>query len=76
MLPEAKEALYCALFGLFCFGFVLGPIAIMKGSSAKKQIAADPRWEGESTATAAQIIGAVEIGLFILWIFAVILSNI
>src|SRR5262245_61319276 len=26
MLPEAKEALYCALFGLLCFGVVLGPI--------------------------------------------------
>ena len=74
-MPEAKEALYCALFGLLCFGFVLGPIAIMKGSSAKKQIAADPRWDGESTATAAQIIGAIEIGLFILWILGAVVRS-
>lgn len=74
-LPEAKEALYCALFGLLCFGFVLGPIAIMKGNSAKKQIAADPRWDGESTATAAQIIGAIEVGLFFLTILSAIATR-
>jgi len=64
-LPEANEALKYALFGLICFGFILGPIAIVKGTSAKKQIAADPRYEGEGIATAAQIIGAIELLLYV-----------
>jgi hypothetical protein len=56
-LPEAKEALKYAIIGIFCFGFILGPLAIVKGTSAKKAIAEDPRYEGEGMATAAQIIG-------------------
>ena len=71
-LPDANDALKLAIVGLFCFGFVLGPIAIVKATSAKKQIAADPRYEGEGAATAAQIIGAIEVGLFILWVVGLI----
>lgn len=58
-LPEAKEALKYAIIGIFCFGIVLGPMAIVKGTSAKKAIAMDPRYEGEGMATAAQIIGGL-----------------
>ena len=58
-LPEAKEALKYAIIGIFCFGFVLGPMAIVKGTNAKKAIAQDPRYEGEGMATAAQIIGGI-----------------
>src|ERR1044072_4426716 len=58
-LPEAKEALKYAIIGIFCFGFVLGPMAIVKGTNAKKAIAEDPRYEGEGLATAAQIIGSI-----------------
>jgi hypothetical protein len=58
-LPEAKEALKYAIIGIFCFGIILGPMAIAKGASAKKQIAMDPRYEGEGMATAAQIIGGI-----------------
>ena len=58
-LPEAKEALKYAIIGIFCFGFILGPLAIVKGTSAKKAIAEDPRYEGEGMATAAQIIGGI-----------------
>src|SRR5262249_31829100 len=56
-LPEANHALTYAIIGLFCFGFILGPIAIVKANSAKRYIAADPRYDGEGIATAAQIIG-------------------
>ena len=45
-LPEAKEALKFAIIGIFCLGFVLGPMAIVKGTSAKKTIAMDPRYDG------------------------------
>lgn len=74
-LPEANEALRYAIIGVFCFGFVLGPLAIVKGTSAKKQIAADPRWDGEGTATAAQIIGGIEVGLYVLYILAAIVAR-
>jgi hypothetical protein len=73
-LKEANDALTCAIIGLFCFGFVLGPVAIVKGTSAKRQIAADPRYDGEGTATAAQIIGGIEILLSLLAIIRIIVS--
>jgi len=75
-LPEANEALRYAIIGLFCFGFVLGPIAIVKGTSAKKQIAADPRYEGEGAATAAQIIGGIEVGFYLLYILFAIVARV
>lgn len=71
-LPEANHALTYAIVGLFCFGFVLGPIAIVKANSAKRTIAIDPRYDGEGAATAAQIIGWIEIGLSVLWIIGLI----
>ena len=58
-LPEAKEALKYAIIGIFCFGFILGPMAIVKATSAKKKLSMDPRYEGEGLATAAQIIGGI-----------------
>ena len=70
--PEASEALRYAIIGLFCFGVILGPLAIAKGASAKRTIAMDPRYEGEGIATAAQIIGGIELGLFVLYIIAAI----
>ena len=71
-LPEAKEALKYAIIGIFCFGFVLGPLAIVKGTSAKKAIAMDPRYEGEGMATAAQIIGGIVCLLSLLYIIGLI----
>src|ERR1041385_253901 len=74
-LPEATHALTLALIGLVCFGFVLGPIAIVKGTSAKKQIAADPTHDREAAATAAQIIGAIEILMSVLYLLRLIVTN-
>ena len=71
-LPEAKEALKYAIIGIFCFGFVLGPMAIVKGTSAKKAIAMDPRYDGEGMATAAQIIGGIVCLLSLLYIVGLI----
>jgi hypothetical protein len=66
---EAGEALTYAIFGIFCFGFILEPIAIMKASKAKKMIAMNPRLSGSGKANAAFIIGIVG---FILWIIGMI----
>ena len=73
--PEAKEALRFAIIGLFCFGIILGPLAIARAASAKRTIAADPRYDGEGIATAAQILGGIEVGLFALYIFAAIMGG-
>ena len=63
--PEAKDALKFALIGLICFGFVFGPLAIIRGTQAKKTIAMNPRLEGEGLATAAQIIGGIEVLFYV-----------
>ena len=63
--PEAKEALIWAIIGLLCCQ-LLGIVAIVKGTSAKQTIAMDPRYEGEGLATAAQIIGGIQLGLMVL----------
>jgi len=67
---EASSALKYAIVSLFCIGFILGPIAIIKGFSAKKIIAANPRLEGGGKATAAIIIGIISTVLNILGIIA------
>lgn len=66
---EANEALKYAIIGLFCFGFVLGPIAVSKALKAKKHMAEDPTLSGSGKATAALIIGIV--GL-ILWVLNIV----
>lgn len=73
-LPEAKEALKYAIIGIFCFGFILGPMAIVKGTSAKKAIAMDPRYDGEGMATAAQIVGGLVCLLYIVNILLAIVG--
>jgi len=69
---EAKEALRYALIGIVCFGFILGPLAIIRGTAAKKTIAQNPRLEGEGIATAAQIIGGVEVLFTIVYLISLI----
>jgi hypothetical protein len=59
--PEVGEALRYAIIGLFCFGFILGFLAIRSGSKAKEHIARDPRLDGAGLATFAQGLGAFEI---------------
>ncbi len=63
---EAKEALTYAILSLFCFGIILGPVAIVKAAKAKKQIAQNPQMTGSGKATAATIIGIVALVLWLL----------
>lgn len=67
---EAKEALTYAIIGIFCFGIILGPVAIAKASKAKKLIEADPNLSGSGKATAATIIGIIVIVLWVLGMIA------
>jgi hypothetical protein len=63
---EASDALKYAIFGLFCFGIILGPIAISKARKAKETINADPKLAGSGKATAAIIIGSLSLIIWLL----------
>ena len=61
--PEASEALKYAIVGMFCFGFILGPVAISKALKARNSIDANPRMTGSGKAIAAIVIGSVALVL-------------
>ena len=66
--PEANEALRYALFGLFCIGIILEPIAISKGLAARRKIAANPGMAGGGKAIAAIVIGSIVMALWVIGI--------
>ncbi len=68
--PEAGEALKYAIIGIFCFGIILEPIAIVKALKARKIMGLNPRLTGSGKATAALIIGIVSLVLWVIGIFA------
>jgi hypothetical protein len=71
---EAKEALTYAIIGIFCLGIILEPFALVKASKAKKMMAANPQLTGSGMATAAQIIAAIALTLWVIGIIARIAS--
>lgn len=62
---DAQTAMICSIIGLVCFGIILGPIGLIKGLGAKKKMAATGNFEGQGMATAAIIIGIIDIVFFI-----------
>jgi len=65
----AKDALITAIVGIFCCQVVCGPYAIYRAGQAQKDLAAYPQYlDGEGMATAAKIIGIVDIVIGILGI--------
>jgi hypothetical protein len=66
---EANEALTFAIFGIFCFGIILEPVALMKASKAKKMIDLNPRLQGSGKVLAARIIASIAL---VLWILGII----
>ena len=66
---EAKQALTYAIIGMFCFGFVFGPMAMSKAISARRQIRDDPRLTGEAKANAGLVLGLM--GL-LLWLISIV----
>jgi hypothetical protein len=57
LCADAKTALGLAFLSLFCFGFVLGPVAIAKASGARRQIGNNPALGGAGWANAATVVG-------------------
>ncbi len=66
---EAGDALTYAIISLFCFGIILGPIAISKAMKAKKMMNLNPNLTGSGKANAALVIGIV--GL-LLWLIGIV----
>jgi len=63
---KAVWSLVCGIIGLLCFGVVLGPVAIILGRQAQR--------EGQpgGMARAGEILGYVDIALFVLWVIIVV----
>lgn len=56
---EARDALIIAIISIFCFGIILGPVAIVKATKAKQLMRENPALTGEGKATAAIVIGII-----------------
>ena len=72
--PEANDALKYAIVGLFCFGIILEPIAIVKAMKAKKLMAMNPNLSGSGKATAALVIAVIGLVLWVLGLAARVAS--
>ena len=67
---EANEALTYGIVGMFCFGIVLGPVAISKALKAKKMISMNPRLAGSGKATAGLVLGILALVFWVIGIAA------
>ncbi len=63
---EAGEALTYSIVGLFCFGIILEPIAIVKAVQAKKAMSMNPNLSGSGKANAALIIAIIGLVLWVI----------
>jgi hypothetical protein len=71
--PGAKASMILAIVGFFCFGIIMGPIAIVKALGAKKAIQQNPALTGGGMATVGLILGIIDVVFNILgliWNFA------
>jgi hypothetical protein len=66
----ARDALIMAIAGLFFCGPVLGSLAISRALAAKQAIKNDPRLSGEGLATAATVIGVLDLLLWLYFLFS------
>lgn len=66
----ANTALTCAIIGIFCFGIILGPVAIINAKKAKAVLR--PGDPGYGNANAGEIIGWVDIVLSAIQVFVYI----
>lgn len=67
---EADEALKYAIIGIFCFGIILEPMALVKASQASKMMKLNPRLSGSGKVTAAYIIASISLILWVLGLIA------
>lgn len=63
---KSNNALIMSIIGFFCFGVILGPIAISQATQAKKVL--KPTDEGYGKATAGQVIGWVDIAFWVIYL--------
>jgi hypothetical protein len=63
--PAATSALRWSIGAFFCFGFVLGPIAISKALKAKKELDSSHSQRGRGRADAAIFLGSAAL---LLWV--------
>jgi uncharacterized Tic20 family protein len=71
-IKTAKDALTAAIIGIFCFGIILGPVAIYRARKAKEVL--NPGDEGYGNAQAAEIIGWIVVALYVVAICVQILN--
>lgn len=57
--PAAGEAMKAAVIGFFCFGFILGPVAVYKALAARREIRDNPLLTGWGKANAALVLGII-----------------
>jgi len=69
---EAQDALTMAIVGIFCFGIILGPMAISKAVKAQQMINANPNLTGSGKATAAIVLGIIVTLLSVLGIISMV----
>jgi hypothetical protein len=67
-VSSAKTAFICGLLGLFCFGIILGPIAIFLGISAHSELKRRQGASGAGMATAGIIMGIADIIAWVIFI--------
>ncbi len=60
---DARRALWWAVLGVVCFGFVFGPLALALAYRARLAIAERPELEGAGTVRAAITIGKMGMAL-------------
>lgn len=67
---HATSSMICGIVGLFFFGFVLGPVAICLGVSAKKEISNNADGiDGDCQATTGIVLGVIDT---VWWVILVI----
>ena len=67
--PGAVASLVLGIVGLFCFGIIMGPLAIVFGVKARREVAMNPTYTGGGLATAGLVMGIIDTLLFVLIIF-------
>ena len=71
-VSDAGSALTMAIIGIFCFGIILEPIAIVKARGAKKVL--QPGDQNYGKAQAAEIIGWIFVALWALSLIGYIIA--
>ncbi len=64
--PGAVQSLVFGILGLLVCGIVFGPLAIVKSTSAKNEIAMNPMYGGGGLATAGLVLGILDLCAFVI----------